>query len=294
MRKVLAILWFLALPVAAQELNCTVQINSDKVQQTNQQIFKTLEKSLAELINKTKWTNQTFRQKERIECTFFITVNAYASDQFSGTLQVQSSRPVYGSTYSTPVFNFNDKDINFRYVEFENLIYNPNSFDSNLVSLVAFYSYMILAMDADTFSPLGGTQYYETAQSISALAQQGGFKGWSQADGNQNRFFLANDMLSGTFEPIRNAMYTYHLEGLDVMADNQKAGKEKIKAALQEVSKLYAVRPNAFLTRVFFDAKADEIQTLFSSGPAIDISGLQELLTRISPMNASKWTAIKN
>lgn len=294
MRRIFALLFFLSLPSMAQELNCTVQINSDKVQQTNQQIFKTLEKSLAELINKTKWTNQQFRQRERIECTFFITVNAYASDQFSGTLQVQSSRPVFGSTYSTPVFNFNDKDINFRYVEFENLIYNPNSFDSNLVSLVAFYSYMILGMDADTFSPMGGTPYYETAQSIVALAQQGGFKGWSQADGNQNRFFLANDMLSGTFEPIRNALYKYHLEGLDVMADNQKAGKEKVKEALQELGKLYSVRPNAFLTRVFFDAKADEIQTLFSGGPSTDISGLQELLTRISPMNASKWTAIKN
>lgn len=293
MHRLFALFLLLSLPVAAQEINCTVQINSEKVQQTNQQIFKTLETALTELINKTRWTTQPFRQKERIECSIFITVNAYASDNFTGTMQVQSSRPVFGSTYTTPVFNFNDKDITFRYIEFENLIYNPNSFDSNLVSLVAFYVHMILGMDADTFSPQGGTEYYNTAQSIVALAQQGGYKGWSQVDGNQNRFFLVNDMLSGTFEPVRNALYKYHYEGLDAMADDQRLGKQKIAESLQELGKLYSVRPNAFLTRVFFDAKADEIQTIFSGGPGVSASGLQELLMRLSPINSTKWSALK-
>lgn len=293
MHRLIAFFLLLAFSASAQELNCTVQINSEKVQQTNQGIFKTLEKSLTELINKTKWTDQQYRQKERIECTMFITVNAYSSDNFVGTMQIQASRPVYGSTYTTPIFNFNDKDVNFRYIEYENLIYNPNSFDSNLVSLVAFYSYMILGIDADTFSPLGGTDHYNNAQSVAAIAQQGGFKGWSQVDGNQNRFFLVNDMLSGTFEPIRNALYTYHYEGLDMMSENQKNGKQKMKEAIEELGKLYSIRPNAFLTRVFFDAKSDEIQTIFSGGPSIDASGLTDLLTRLSPMNSSKWATIK-
>ncbi len=294
MRNIIFFIAFFCFGVAkAQELNCTVQVNSEKIGQTNQQIFKTLEKSLNEFVNKTKWTNQTYRQKERIECSMFITINSYGSDQFSGTLQVQSSRPVYGSSYSTPVLNFNDKDVVFKYSEFENLIFSPNSFDSNLVSLMAFYSYMIIGMDADTFGKMGGTDYYEQAQSVASLAQQGGYKGWSQIDGNQNRFFLVNDMLSGTFDPIRNAFYSYHMEGLDKMSDNPKEAKARITETLMSIDQIYSIRPNAFLTRVFFDAKADEIQSIFSGGPQTNASELANMLNKLSPINSSKWSAIK-
>lgn len=294
MRKIIIcfVLLFSGL-VQSQELNCVVQINSDRIAKTNQQIFKTLEKALNEFVNKTKWTDKSYKQKERIECSMFINVSAYSNDQFSATIQVQSSRPIFNSTYSSPVFNFNDKDFNFKYVEFENLFFDPNTFDSNLVSVLAFYANIIIGMDADTYAPLGGSPYFSTAQSIATTAQQGSYKGWSQSDGNQNRFFLINDLLSNTFTPIREAMYSYHFGALDTMSDDLKGSKDKIKVSLMSLGKIYELRPNAFLTRVFFDAKADEIQSIFSAGPQMTATDLVELLNKLSPINANKWSTIK-
>lgn len=277
----------------SQELNCVVQINTDRVDNPNQQVFKTLQKSVAEFVNKTKWTELPFRQNERIECTIFINVSAYANDQFVASIQVQSSRPIFNSSYLSPVFNFNDKDFSFKYVEFENLFYNPNSFESNLVSVLAFYSYIMIGMDSDTFSPMGGTDQYSVAQQIVSTAQQSAYKGWSQADGNQNRFFLIRDLLSANFAPIREALYTYHLKGLDKMAEDSALGKEKIKEALLSLDPVYKSQSNAFITRVFFDAKADEIQSIFSGGAKMDLAVLIDQLNRFSPINASKWAAIR-
>lgn len=276
----------------AQQLNCSVVINAQKVTNTNQQLIKNLEIALNEFVNKTDWTGQALKQNERIKCSMFITLSSVNSDQFSGTIQVQSSRLVYNSTYSAPVFNFNDKDFNFRYVEFENLIFNPSVFESNLVSVIAYYSYVILGLNMDTFVPFGGNAHLETAQNILNVAQQGGYKGWSQSDGIQNRFFLTNDLLSPTFAPYRQALAEYH-QGLDLMSTDLKSAKEKIKTAILNLSKLNQTRPNAFLTRVFFDAKADEIASIFSGGPSITIADLVEILNKISPMNASKWSQIK-
>ncbi|PKP14835.1 MAG: DUF4835 domain-containing protein, partial [Bacteroidetes bacterium HGW-Bacteroidetes-23] len=180
----------------------------------------------------------------------------------------------------------------FRYIEFENLFFNPNSFDSNLVSVVSFYAYMILAMDADSFEYQGGNDYLEIAQNIVSVSQSGG-KGWSQSDGLQNRFFLVNDMLSSTFDPIRLGFYDYHKLGLDLMADDLPAGKEGVKNAVLTLSKINSVRPNAYLTRVFFDTKADEILSVFTGGPKIDITDLVDNLNRVSPLNASNWSKIK-
>lgn len=276
----------------AQQLNCSVVINAQKVTNTNQQLIKNLEIALNEFVNKTDWTGQALKPNERIKCSMFITLSSVNSDQFSGTIQVQSSRLVYNSTYSSPVFNFNDKDFNFRYVEFENLIFNPSVFESNLVSVIAYYSYVILGLNLDTFVPFGGNAHLETAQNILNVAQQGGYKGWSQSDGVQNRFFLTNDLLSPTFAPYRQALAEYH-QGLDLMSTDLKSAKEKIKTAILNLSKLNQTRPNAFLTRVFFDAKADEIASIFSGGPSITIADLVEVLNKISPMNASKWSQIK-
>lgn len=293
MRKILFLLLLIAGSVQAQELNCTVKINYDRITNANTQIFKTLERSLNEFVNKTRWTNQTFNENERIESSMFINISAYSSDQFTATIQVQSSRPVFDSSYSSPVFNFNDKDFNFRYVEFENLIFNPNSYDSNLVAVMAFYSYIIMGLDADTFSPKGGTQYYELAQNVAILAQQGGSKGWNQADGNVSRYFLINDLMSNTFSPYREALYQYHSTGLDVMSDNLKKGKENIKTSIKTLTQIYELRPNALLTRVFFDAKSDEIVSIYTGGPSIGIADLVENLNRISPLNSSKWGGIR-
>ncbi len=277
----------------AQELNCVVTVNADKVVNANNQIFKTLEKSLNDFINTTDWTGQAYKQNEKINCSMFITVSAFDSNQFSATIQVQSARPIFNSSYSSPVLNYNDKDFNFSYVEFQNLTYNPTSFDSNLVSVLAFYSYMIIGMDADTFAPLGGSKYLEMAQDVSNIALQGGYKGWSQADGNQNRYFLINDMLSNTFKPFRDALYEYHYSGLDLMHKDLKLAKDNMKKSLVILGKIYQIRPNAFLTRVFFDAKSDEIISVFSGGPSIMIADLVDNLNKISPMNSSKWAKIK-
>lgn len=294
MRNILSlILLLVGATMSAQELNCVVTINSERVDNTNQQIFKTLQKSVAEFVNKTKWTDQPYKQGERIECSMFINVSAYSNEQFSATIQVQASRPVFNSTYSSPILNFNDKDFSFKYQEFENLLYNPNTFESNLVSVLSYYCFIILGMDADTFSPMGGSDYFATAQEIVNLAQQTSYKGWSQTDGNQNRYFLVADLISPTFTPLREASYQYHRNGLDKMADDPKAAKAAVKDALLSIQPVYAMRSNAFLTRVFFDAKADEIQQVFSGGPQVDIAELINQLNKFSPINAARWSGLK-
>jgi hypothetical protein len=293
MHKIITFLLLLTFGLSqAQQLNCTVTVNAQKLSNANQQVFKTLETSISEFVNKTDWTGQAFKQNEKINCSMYITVSSNSSDQFTATIQVQSSRPVFNSSYASPVLNFNDKDFSFRYTEFENLIFNPTTFDSNLVSVIAFYSYVILGMDSDTFVLESGNPNFEIAQNISNVAQQGGSKGWGQTDGNQNRYFLINDILSPVFKQARQTMYDYHT-GLDLMSQDLKASKEKIKGSLINLSKLNASRPNAFLTRVFFDAKSDEIVSIFSGGPSITISDLVDNLNKISPLNSSKWVLIK-
>ncbi len=288
---VLVVLCFVSVP--AQELNCNITINFDRVTNTNPQIFKNLETALNEFINSTKWTNLTLKQNERIECAMFINVSEFTANTFTASLQVQATRPVFNSLYASSIFNFNDKEFSFKYVEFENLFFNPNSFDSNLVAVLAYYAYVILGIDADTYTLKGGTPYFEQAQAIVSIAQTGGYKGWSQSDGLQSRYFLVSDLLSNTFDPIRETQFQYHATGLDRMADNLKEGKEAIKAALLNLESIHQVRPNAFLTRVFFDTKTDEIISVFSGGPSSNSADLVAVLNRISPLNASKWSALK-
>lgn len=276
----------------AQELNCTVTVNTDKLSIANLQVFKTLQTSLNEFVNQTNWTGQAFKQNEKINCSMYIIISSNNSDQFVATIQVQSSRVIYNSTYASPVFNFNDKDFSFRYIEFENLIFNPAEFESNLISVISFYSYIILGMDADTFMPKAGDSYFETAQNIANVAQQSGNRGWSQSDGIQSRYFLINDLVSPTYSEMRQSVFQYH-SGLDTMPNDLKAAKEKIKLSLLNLGKLNAVKPNAFLTRVFFDAKSDEIASIFSGGPSISVSDLVDVLNKTSPLNSSKWVMIK-
>lgn len=294
MRKIFGFIFlFLISFTNAQQLNCTVQINTDKVATTNVQLFKNMKTSISDFMNKTDWTGENLKQHEKINCSMVIIINSFEDNSFSASIQVQSTRPVFNSTYASPVFNYNDNDFAFRYTEFENLIFNPATFDSNLVSVLSFYSYMILGFDGDTYALYGGTKNFEIAQQILNTAQQSGYKGWNQGDSNQNRFFLVNDMLSGTFEPFRDTQYAYHRQGLDLMSDDVKMSKENVISAINLLSKLYSIRPNAFLTRVFFDAKADEIVSILSGGPTVSLSTMVDTLNRISPLNSSKWATIK-
>lgn len=294
MHKLLVIVFvFLIGTVNAQELNCTVKVNYDQIGGTNFQIFKTLEKGLADFVNKTNWTTQKVKNNERINCSMFITINEASGNQFKATIQVGSSRTAYNSTYSSPILNYNDKDFNFEYTEFQLLNYNPNSFDSNLVSVISFYSLIIIGMDADTFKLDGGMPYYEAAQEIVTVAQSSGYKGWNQGDSNQNRYFLANDLISNTYSQFRDALFQYHFEGLDQMHTNLKLAKEKIIEAITKLSYMGISRPNSFLSRIFFDAKSDEIVSIFTGGPAVNNGELLDKLFSISPINSSKWTEIK-
>ena len=295
MRKYFSLVVFLSFFMSqSQELNCKVVVDYSKLAATNSQVFKNLQISLNDFVNKTAWTDKKFEQNEKIDCSMFITLNGYDNNQFDATIQVQSSRTVFNSTYSSPILNLNDKDFSFRYIEFEALNYNPNSFDSNLMSVIAFYANIIIGIDAESFSVEGGNQYFEAAQNIVNQAAQGGYKGWNQSDGgNQNRYFLISDLVSSTYKPYKDAMLEYHFNGLDGMATDLKTSKENIITSINTLSQLNAVRPNSYLSRLFFDAKADEIVSIFSGGPSVEIKDLVDSLNKISINNTLKWSKIK-
>lgn len=278
----------------AQELKCTVTINYDRVTNVNTQIFKTLQTQMTEFMNNTKFTSDVYEQNEKIECSFFLNISSFDSNNFAATLQLQSSRPIYNSSYSSPIVNFNDNDVSFRYIEYENFIYDPNSYTSNLISILSYYANIIIGLDKDSFAEMSGSKELEMASNIMSLAQSSGYGGWSQADAKyNNRYYIITDILSSTYAPYRKAMYEYHLKGLDLMSDNQKEGKEKVLEAIKTISQINKVRPNALLTRTFFDAKSDEIVSIFSGGPKMPNTELLEILNRISPLNSSKWNKIR-
>ncbi|MFC5044661.1 DUF4835 family protein [Aquimarina hainanensis] len=292
-KRILFVVFLFNMAVQAQEFNARVVVNAEQTGQPNLQVFKTLERSMTEFVNNNKWTDKEFRTEERIECTFFINISSYDNDNFSATLQVQASRPVFGSGYATTIFNVNDKQFNFNYLEFQPLNFNPNGFESNLISVVSFYLYTILGVDADTFELNGGTPYYQQAKTIVGNAQGSNTLGWNLQDGDRTRFKLNDDLLSGTYDGYRKAMYSYHREGLDVMNTNVKEGKKVIVESMKSIEEMHNVRPNSYMMRVFFDAKADEISSIFSGGPSIDIASTITLLNRVAPTYSDNWKKIK-
>jgi len=277
----------------AQELNAQVIVNSDLVNQTNQQIFKTLERSISEFINTQVWSNQEFLNQEKISCSFVFNLSGYSNDQFEATLQVQSQRPVFDSNYDSPVLNFLDKDIVFSYQEFQPLFYNQTSFESNLISLISFYAYIILGLDADSFSPNGGDPFYEEAFRIVTLSQNTSRSGWKPSDSNRNRFWLVDALRSNTFREYRQALYTYHREGLDKMTQDPTEGKSALMKAIGQLEPMFQRRPNAFLLQIFFDAKVEEIVNLFQEGPKVDFKKTEEVLKKIAPFFGARWKQIK-
>jgi hypothetical protein len=278
----------------AQELNCTVTVNSDQVGQTNQQIFQTPERSLNDFVNKNVWTNRVYKENERLNCRMFIIVSEYESNRFKANIQLQSSRPVFNTSYESPIFNYKDDKFNFEYIEFQPLVYNRNNFDSNLVGVISYYVYIMLGLDADTFSLEGGTDYYKEAQQIVTQAQGSSFSGWSQsATENRTRFELVDNLNSNTFREYRIAMYNYHRKGLDILGDNNSTGKQVIAGSMRLFETLIKRRPNAFLIQTFFDAKSEEIRNIFSDGPKVDIVKLKETLNRVAPFYSGTWNEIQ-
>lgn len=295
MRKIIQFLFvfFIGIQLNAQELNCTITVNADKLPGSNKQIFTTLQNSLNEFVNQKRWTNLKYKPQELINCNLTLTILELKGRDYKGHIQIQSSRPVYNSTYLTPVFNFKDDNVSFQYTEYEPIQFNENSFESNLVSVVSFYVYTMLGMDADTFSLNGGTPYYTKAQNVVVQAQQSGYKGWNQNDGSKTRFTLIDNLLSPTYKLYRESMFQYHLKGLDMMSKDRKKAKQTIYESILTLKSIYDSRPNAFLLRVFMDSKADEIVEVFSDGPRFDTSKLKDDLLRMSPLNGTKWNKIK-
>jgi hypothetical protein len=278
---------------SSQELKAVVFINSDQVTNVNTQIFKNLEKQVFDFLNNTKFTDKETKLIEKVNCSFFFIINKFEANNFEVTLQVNSTRPVFNTTYTTPILNINDKDISFKYIEFENLVYDQNSFTSNLVSVLSFYANIVLASDADTFSDKGGSEFLESALNIANVAQSSGFTGWVQTGKKTTRYNLISDLLSNTFDGYRETLYQYHINGLDKMADDLKTGKLEIINSIETLLKLHNVRPNSLLARTFFDAKTDEIVNIFTGGPVIDVSKVKDNLATISPLNSSKWNKIR-
>ena len=295
MKKILCVLftYICSFQVNSQELNAQVIVNSDLVNQTNQQIFKTLERTLKEFINTQVWTDEVFLNQEKITCSFVFNLSAYSNDQFEATLQVQSERPVYQTNYDSPVLNFLDKDITFSYQEFQPLFFNESSFESNLISLISFYAYVIIGLDADTFLQNGGNRYFEKARQVVNLAQSSVRKGWKPGDGLRNRFWLIDSLRSNTFKEYRQTMYNYHRSGLDKMTNDPIAGKKALMLSIQDLEPLFQRRPNAFLLQLFFDAKVEEIVNLFQEGPKIDFKKTEDVLKKIAPFFGSRWKQIK-
>lgn len=293
--RIAFLMLFVSLGITAQELNATIVVNFDRVPNANQQVFRTLETQLREFVNTTLWTDENYADHQKIDCSFVISVLSADNNQFEGTIQVQSSRLAFNSSYSSPVLNVNDKNFNFSYNEFEKFTYDQNNFDSNIVGVVSFYINVILGMHYDTYSDKGGDNYYKIANIIASNGQSSGYKGWSASEsGNNNRFYVISDLMSATFVPFRKSIYLYHLQGIDLMSDDPLKGKEGILNAVLELKKVNDVRPNSLLMRMFFDAKSDELVSLFSAGPIFTKSGdLRNTLYKISPLNATKWNAIK-
>ncbi len=295
MRKIV-LAFLLTLPLTeteSQELNAQFVVNADLVNQTNQQIFETLERSLNEFINSQSWSNHDFFPQEKITCSFVLNLTNYNASKFEGTLQIQSQRTIFDSNYDSPVLNFLDKDISFLYQEFQPLFYSPASFESNLVSIISFYAYIVLGINADSLQFKAGDSFFEQAQRIVNLSQQGGAIGWKQNDSNRNRFWLIDTMRSNTFREYRETLYTYHRKGLDLMTKTPLEAKNNIISALLSLEDLYDRRPNAMLLQMFFDAKADEIVNLFSDGPEVDFDRTSKMLKKIAPFYQPQWKQIK-
>ncbi|MFV0247547.1 MAG: DUF4835 family protein [Tenacibaculum sp.] len=281
--------------LVAQELNALVSINTDKVQSSNKQVYNTLQKALTEFINQKQWTNKPFKIHERINCAFNIIVNQQDNNNFLASIQIQATRPVYNSTYTSPVLNLNDSNFNFNYNEFEPLIYNPYIYSSNLVSVIAFYVYIIIGVDADTFAEKGGEVYLKQAENAMLQAQSNGESGWQNQIGKQNRFALIDNLLSRKFTVLRSIYYNYHRMGLDNFTNNAEQAKQSIQNSLINLDKLYNITVGNYMIRIFLDAKADEITSVFSDGKTSNKQQqMLKVLQKIAPAYLNKWRKIKS
>ncbi len=282
---VIAVVFLAAFRVNAQELNCQVQVVSPQIQGTTEKrIFETLQKAVFEFMNNTKWTNDIYSPEERINCSMFINITEkLGTDQYKATIQIQSTRTVFKSSYNTVLFNHNDADYTFSYVEFQPLDFSITQHMSNLTSVLGYYAYVVLAMDYDSYSLNGGTPWWQKAQTIVANAQNAPEKGWKSSESTKNRYWLVENMLQPVFAPLRECNYKYHRLGFDVMYQDVEGGRAVVLQALQSLEPIHNSRPLSFPMQIFFNAKSDEIVKLFTGGTQDEKSKVVPLLQKIDP-----------
>lgn len=280
-----ALLW-------AQPVRINLTVNSDLVDQTNLTSIQTLEKSLVDFLNNTSWTSERGVSKSEIDIDFLLTLSSVNDNSYSGTLQVQSGRLTYNSTYISPLTNFLDTNFNFTYQEFQPFYFDMNRYNNNLVSVFSYYIYLVIGIELDSFSELGGTSYLEQARTIANAAQASKASGWEANQSRKGRFELIDQLSSPAFQDFRKLLYVYHRLALDSMADNPKQTKEVIIDQLLGLENLMRRQPNAYLLQAFFDAKAEEISLIFSDGPEVETEKLIRFLNRFVSSMSSYWSSI--
>jgi len=291
-------LLLLTTAIQAQELKCDVIINHDQVQGTNTQIFTTLEQSIKEFINTQRWTDMTVSERERIECTIMLIISEVTTEGlFKAEMQVQCRRPIYHTSYQSPLVNLKDNNCSFTYQEFDRLEYQPTQFTSNLASLIAFYCYYIIAMDADSYSRLGGTPYFQQCENIVTLAQSGSLQdaeatGWQAFNNNRSRYALINQLMDQAFQPFREYIYTYHRLGLDIMSDNVANGRARIAQDIHILQEANRARPATYVVYTYMDAKNDELVQLFQKGTAEEKKLVYDVCMAIDPTRQDQYDKI--
>lgn len=274
----------------AQELNCTVNINATQIQISDRGIFSDMKQAIEQFMNTRKWTGDAYKPHEKINCNILITITKMPSiGNFNASVQIQSARPVYNTTYSSLVFNFADRDWEFEYIESLPLEYNDNTFSSNLTSMLAFYAYMIIGVDYDTFSELGGTPYFQRAQQVVIAAQNSNRSGWQALGSNRNRYWISENFNNVQMVDLRKALYAYHRLALDNFEKEPDKGRETILNGLREIKKIRDINPNSIIVISFFDAKGKELANIFSTGNLQIRRQAYDIITAIDPSNRSMY-----
>lgn len=284
-------LWSMA--SQAQELMCTVEINTSAVEGTNKSVFETLQQAISDYYNETKFSNAVFSPNERIECKFFLTVLDYSNDRIKGDLQVQLSRPVYNSTYSTTLLNFKDTKIEFDYREGEPLVYNENMWTNNLQGILDYYAYLFLALDFDSFSPLGGQPYFDKMATVVQQAQSSGEIGWRAFEDTKNRSAVLSAFTDANTSGMRDLLYLYHRRGLDEMATSPDKGRAAITESLENIKKVYDIAPMSVALSIFRDSKMDELVNVYSKAPQTERDLVYDILQPVYPTDRQRLQQIK-
>ena len=284
----------LYLPGQAQELRCNVQIISNQIQGTNKQIYRTLQQDIYEFMNSRIWTERNFENTERIECKILINLDQHTGDQFNGSITVSSRRPVFNSSYNTTMFQFKDNDIQFRYLENEPLEFDINQYKSNLTSILAYYAYIVIGLDFDSFSPNGGTPYFQQAQQIVSNAQNARGKGWKAFESRRNRYWLVENILNNEYGPVRQFLYRYHRLGLDQMHDDVTQSRANIFESLELLREVHREQPDPymFFMNLMLEAKSNEFINVFSESPQSQAERAYEILAEIDPSQGEKYKKI--